>query len=109
MTGDTCKLLTVVTESVLEPAICEALGELGAKGYTVTDARGSGSRGVRDARWSSTGNVRIEVVCDAAVARKIAAYLKDRFYADYAMVLFIADVEVLRPTKFARTDENGGA
>ena len=57
MSNDTRTLLTIVTEAVLEPDICEALQELGAAGYTVTNARGSGSRGVRDAGWSSSGRV----------------------------------------------------
>ena len=73
---------------------------LGASGYTVTNARGRGSRGVRDAGWSSSGNIRIEVVCDTGIAEKIAARLRDKYYSDYAMILFLSDVSVLRPKKF---------
>jgi nitrogen regulatory protein PII len=100
MTGETRKLLTVITEAALETNLCSLLKELGAGGYTVTDARGSGSRGVRDAGWSTSGNVRIEVVCDARIAERIARHLREHYYDDYAMILFTADVEVLRPGKF---------
>lgn len=100
MAEESRKLLTIVTESVLEQKICRELEELGASGYTVADARGKGSRGVRDAGWSSSGNVRIEVVCDEQVASTISSTLKDRYYTDYAMIIFISDVTVLRPDKF---------
>lgn len=98
--GERRKLLTIVTEAVLEDPICRELIELGATGYTVTDARGSGSRGVRDAGWSSAGNVRIEVVCGERTAERIADTLQARYYPDYAMIVFISDVAVLRPGKF---------
>lgn len=100
MTGEIRKLVTIVTEAALEATLCDQLTELGAGGYTVTDARGSGSRGVRDAGWSTSGNVRIEVVCDTRVAERIARHLRNHYYDDYAMILFTADVEVLRPGKF---------
>lgn len=100
MHQETRKLLTVITETALESALCDELIQLGASGYTVTDARGRGSRGVRDAGWSSSGNIRIEVVCDPGIAEKIAARLRDKYYSDYAMILFLSDVSVLRPKKF---------
>ena len=94
------KLVTIITETVLESGICGVLGELGATGYTVTNARGSGSRGVRDAGWASSGNVRIEVICSDEVAERIESHMREHYYEDYAMVLFTADVKVLRPEKF---------
>ncbi len=55
---------------------------------------------MRNAQWEHSGTIRVEVVCDAATADAIAAHLKDRYYDDYAMILFISDVDVLRPGKF---------
>jgi hypothetical protein len=94
------KLLTIVCEAELEPHITAQCLELGAHGYTVTDARGRGSRGERDASWSAAGNVRIEIICEDGVARAIAARLQERYFAHYAMVLYVADVAVLRSGKF---------
>lgn len=94
------KLITVVTEAVIEAQICRELLDLGATGYTVTEARGSGSRGVRSAGWASSGNIRIEVICTEDVATRIIQHLRTRYYEDYAMVLFETDVGVLRPDKF---------
>ena len=94
------KLLTIVTEAALEHELVREIERLGAHGYTVTDARGQGSRGVRNAVWDLSANIRIEVICAAHTAHAIAAALRERYYDNYAMILFIGDVEVLRPEKF---------
>ncbi|MBH0022527.1 transcriptional regulator [Salinibacterium sp. NSLL150] len=94
------RLLTVITEAALESTLVRDLDQLNAHGYTITDARGKGNRGVRDAGWEASSNIRIEVVCDAETAEAIAAYLQEHYYADYAMILFMSDIDVLRPTKF---------
>lgn len=93
-------LLTIITESTLESVLLEALERLGVRGYTVTDARGKGSRGNRDAAWRESSNIRIEVLCDGDLARTVAEHLERHWYADYAMVLFVTEVAVLRPQKF---------
>lgn len=94
------KLLTIVTEAVLESTLVRDIEQHHAHGYTITDARGKGSRGVRGAGWEANSNIRIEVVCDAVIAEGLAAYLREHYYEDYAMILFLSDVEVLRPAKF---------
>lgn len=94
------KLVTVVVEAALEQRLIKGLEKLGANGYTITDARGKGSRGVRNAGWDRSGNIRVEVLCDEACATAIAVHLKDHYFDDIAMILFIADVQVLRPQKF---------
>jgi len=93
-------LLTVVTESVIENALLSDFERLGVRGYTVTDARGRGNRGVRDANWDEAANIRIEVVCARPLAETVLAHLQACYYANYAMVTWIYDVEVLRPEKF---------
>jgi nitrogen regulatory protein PII len=97
---DSRRLITIVTEAILEVELCEILEQLGATGYTVTNARGSGHRGIRNAGWSSSSNVRIEVICNQDVAQRIATHLRENYYNDYAMILFESDVRVLRPDKF---------
>ncbi len=94
------KLLTIVTEAALEGELTEALERLGASGYTIVNARGKGSRGIRDAGWSTDSNIRVEVICDGVLAEKIAAYMQDHYYRDFAMVLYVSDVGIMRPEKF---------
>lgn len=54
----------------------------------------------RDGLWPSATNIRIEVLCDDHLASAIAEDLQARYYERYGMVIFIADVLVLRPGKF---------
>jgi nitrogen regulatory protein PII len=93
-------LLTIVTESVVEPTLLRELERMGVKGYTVSDARGMGSRGARDAAWQELANIRIEIICARAQAEEVLEYLQTRYFKDYAMVSFLQEVEVLRAAKF---------
>jgi len=95
------KLLTIVTEAALENELSKDLENLGASGYTIVNARGKGSRGVRDAGWSTSANIRIEIVCGDDLAGQIADHMRRYYYDNYAMILFESDVRVLRPDKFA--------
>ena len=94
------RLLTIVTEAVLERELVAELEALGVRGYTVTDARGRGSRGRRSSDWAQEGNIRIEIVCEPSLAERVAARLRERYSDPYAMILFLQDVSVLRPEKF---------
>jgi hypothetical protein len=94
------KLVTIITEGILEKELVALFETLKLTGYTITDARGRGSRGVRDAGWDMGANIRIEIVCDEQHSTALAQHLKDNYYADYAMISFTSDVEVLRPEKF---------
>lgn len=94
------KLLTIICETDIERKLSDDVMALGAHGYTVTEARGRGAHGERDASWGPAGNIRMEVICEAAVADAIAAHLRKTYFAHYSMVLYMADVEVLRDDKF---------
>lgn len=95
------KLVTIVTEAVLEAELRDVLDTLGASGYTITNARGKGSRGIRDAGWTSSSNIRIEVICSDELAGTIADYMHDNYYSNYAMILYESDVRVVREQKFS--------
>ena len=95
------KLVTIITEAVLEPDLLDALEALGVSGYTITDARGKGSRGIRDAGWTNSSNIRVEIICSEELATTITRYLHENFYNNYAMVVYEGDVSVLREGKFS--------
>jgi hypothetical protein len=95
-----CSLLTIVSESALESTLVREIETLGARGYTITEARGKGGRGQRDAAWAPHANIRIEVLCDDDTAQAIAAAIRTRYYDDYSIVMFVGQVGVLRPEKF---------
>jgi hypothetical protein len=75
---------------------------LGATGYTLTECRGEGSRGVRAADVPGTG-VRIETVVDVDVAGRIVAVMAEEYFPDYAVIVWVSDVEVVRGDKYVTT------
>ena len=93
-------LLTVICEAALEKKLVADLEQLGAPGWTISDARGRGGRGVRSAGWDTEGNIRVEIICTRDVAERIVGHLQARYYANFAMVCYLAQVEVLRAEKF---------
>ena len=94
------RLVVVICEEALEPVIRPALLAAGAKGYTVSKASGRGARGERDARWSLSANIRIEILCNAEAAERIVSSVYDQFSANYGLVVYAMDVDVLRAGKF---------
>jgi len=109
MSDNSRQLLTIITEARLESLLLKDIDRLGAKGYTVTDARGKGSRGVRGGDWQPSQNIRLEIICTEPVAAVISGHMQERYYDNYAMVLFQSEVFVLRPEKFGKEGtENHG-
>ena len=100
MNPNTRTLLTIITESSLEHRLVGDIQALGARGYTISDCRGKGTQGTRDAEWDYDSNIRVEVICSRDTADAIAAHLHKTYYEDFAMVIFSDDVAVLRPEKF---------
>jgi nitrogen regulatory protein PII len=93
-------LVTIITESAVESRLLKDLERLGARGYTILEARGKGSHGDRSAAWDQDVNLQIEVICDAQVAATITDFCREHYSADYAMVIYLSEVQVLRPEKF---------
>jgi nitrogen regulatory protein PII len=94
------KVLTIVTEALLEHILVKEIEKHGAHGYTITEARGKGTHGVRNAGWDNNANVRIEIVCTEEVCQSITKHLQDKYYDDYAMISFFYDATVQRNNKF---------
>jgi len=100
LSTDIRTLLTVITEATIETSLIRDFERLGVRGYTITDARGRGSHGVRDAAWNEAANIRIEVICAREQAELLLQHIQHRYYHDFAMVAFLHQVEILRPAKF---------
>ncbi len=94
------RLLTIVCEAEIERTLLVRLHQLGIRGYTITEARGQGEHGDRDALWPSSANIRIEILGDAQVLDAALDMLADNYFASYGLVAFVSDVGVLRPGKF---------
>jgi nitrogen regulatory protein PII len=103
MTSHLRKLLTIFTEAALENTLIRDIERFGATGYTISEARGKGTRGARNASWEANSNIRLEIICDDETAETITAFLQEQYYDNYAMTIFTVDVTVLRPAKFLPT------
>lgn len=85
-------LLTIVSESILEDRMIDQLRELGATGYTVTDARGWGKHGKRRGKWGPDSNVRIEVVGSLELCEAICNTFRQEYQDDYGLLLLMSPV-----------------
>ncbi len=94
------KLLVIIGEAALEKALVRDARSFGAHGYTVSEVRGGGERGDREARWEADRSIEMKVICDEALAQRLAQPVLQTYAADYALTLFTADVGVFRPQKF---------
>ena len=96
----TMKLVTIISEALLEERVVEILRHCGAHGHTAFSVRGCGSQGDRSADIVETGNVQIEVIVKPAVAEAVLERLHRELFAAYAMIAYETDVRVMRPEKF---------
>ncbi len=94
------KVLTIVIEAAIERLVIAELKRAGVSGFTVLEARGFGERGAREGDWDQSRSLRIETICDESTAERLAERLLDRLGGDYALVLWLQNVEVLRGRKF---------
>lgn len=94
------KLVTIIAEAPIEASLVDDIKELGNHGYTIWEARGEGSRGVRDADWDQNRNIVIQIICDKSKADALTEHIHKKYYSNYAVVLYQSDVDVLRPEKF---------
>ena len=97
--SDHRKLVTIVAETILTEPLLAGLERLGVSGYTVSDARGKGSRGRRTGELPGE-NVRIETLTGEETAARILDLLAERWFPDYAVVAWVSDVEVVRGDKY---------
>lgn len=94
------KLIVIITEAPIEALLVKDVLKLGAHGYTIADVRGGGRHGARESAWQGDRNIRMEVICDEAVAEAIADHVRAQYSANYATTIYMADIGVLRPEKF---------
>ena len=95
----TLKLVTIVAERILENRLTQTLDALGAKGYTLTQATGKGSRGVRASEWEGP-DTRIETLVSPEVADRLVAHIAEKYFEHYAVIVYVQDADVVRGDKY---------
>lgn len=92
-------LVTVVAEAVVEHRLIRDVAAAGAHGWTVCDARGQGSRGVRADEFEGS-NIRLESLVSAEVADRLLDVLSRDYFPRYAVVAWTTPAQVVRPAKY---------
>ena len=93
------KLVTIISEPVLSSSLLETIRTLGATGFTISDVHGEGS-GEKSSGEVPNEKVKIEVVADADLAKKIMAEIAKNFFQNYSLIVYSSDIQVIRHEKF---------
>ena len=93
------KIVTIISERILEEKLLRAVVKLGATGYTLTQVTGVGSRGVRASEWEGP-DTRIETLVSDEVAEAIVDHIADKYFEHYAVIVYVQDAHVVRGDKY---------
>ena len=91
--------VTIIAERVLRDDIIELLKRHGATGWTMTAVEGEGTRGIRASEWEGR-SVQIDTLVPLQAAEGIMQEVGDTYFADWSVIVYAADVEVLRAEKY---------
>ncbi len=92
-------LLTIVSEALLRDRLTNEIRQAGAKGFTISDASGEGSRQRRVSEILGD-NIKIEVIAKREVCDRILEVLQQEFFPSYAVIAFMSEVHVVREEKY---------
>jgi len=100
--------VTITAEKLIQDGLTEIIEAEGALGYSVFEGGGKGQHGLHGLLRSPIVDefaiIKIEVVVtDRAVAEAIAEKVTKAFFADHSGIVYIDNVEILRPTKFGNS------
>ena len=94
------KLLTITCEILAQKNIMEILTKHEITGYTIYEVNGNGARGIRGQGLQNEKNVKIEIILREAKLQDIVEEVSRTLFANFAIVLYVSDVGVLRTEKF---------
>ena len=95
------KLLTITCEILAQKNVIEILHKHKVSGYTTYEVDGDGSRGIRGQGLKNEKNVKIEIVLSEEKLQDIVEELTRTMFSNFAIIVYVSDVGVVRPDKFA--------
>lgn len=95
------KLLTITCEIMAQNIVKDVLKKYKITGYTSYEVGGMGDKGLRGQGLPEEKNVKIEVVLTEESAQKVIEEVSRTMFADYAVILYLSDVQVARMEKFS--------
>ncbi len=94
------KLLTITCEILAQKNIVEILNKHEITGYTTYEVDGNGARGIRGQGFKNEKNVKVEVIMREEKLQDIVEEISRTMFANFAIVLYVCDVGVVRTEKF---------
>ncbi len=94
------KLLTITCEILAQKNIIEILKKHDITGYTTYEVEGNGARGLRGQGLKNEKNVKVEVIIREDKLSDIVEEISRTMFANFAIVLYVSDVSVVRTEKF---------
>jgi nitrogen regulatory protein PII len=91
-------LVTIVAERLLRDRLTAKIRQLGAKGFTLTEVQGEGTRGWQAHEFEGP-SVKIESLVREEVAEKIVEAVAG-YFEHHAVIVYLSDARVVRLTKF---------
>ena len=91
--------VTIIAERVLRDELLKLLKRHGASGWTLHTVEGEGSRGIRASEWEGH-NVQIDTLVSINTADSIMTEISNLYFADWSIIIYSVDVEVLRGEKY---------
>ena len=96
----TVKLLTITCEILAQKNIIEILNKHEINAYTTYEVDGNGARGIRGQGFKNEKNVKVEVILREEKLQDIVEEISRTMFANFAIVLYVSDVSVVRTEKF---------
>jgi len=93
-------LLTIVAESILKDRLVHEIRNIGAKGFTITDVSGEGSRHRRVSELLGD-NVKIEIIVKRETADKVLEVLQKEYFISYAVIAYMSEIQIVRENKYS--------
>lgn len=91
--------VTIIAERVLRDELIDLVKGSGASGWTITMVEGEGSRGIRASEWEGR-NIQLDTLVPSDLAETIMDEVGKRYFKDWSVIVYVADVEVLRKDKY---------
>jgi len=94
------KLLTITCEILAQKNIIEILKKHDITGYTTYEVDGNGARGIRGQGFKNEKNVKVEVIMREEKLQDVVEEISRTLFANFAIVLYVSDIRVVRTEKF---------
>ena len=94
------KLLTITCEILAQENVIDILKEHQITGYTTYEVDGNGARGIRGQGLKTEKNVKVEVIMREEKLDGVVEEISRTLFANFALVLYVSDIGVVRMEKF---------